>query len=80
MTGHATFWVKNVDGEVETEQTMQEGQAVQEKQVLIMHIITGDATIDVVFRRGEFSRLCANPNNADEAVEVAVNIEMEESE
>lgn len=81
MSGGATLWIKDVAGEVvERQPGLTESAAEHEKQVLIMHIRTGDATVNVVFRRGEFSQLCARPNDPEAEVEVAVNIELEEQD
>lgn len=81
MEGVATLWIKDVSGEVqERAPGLTESAAEHEKQVLILHVQTGDATINIVFRRGEFSALCANPNDPEAEVEVAVNIELEEQD
>lgn len=78
MPGGATLWIKDVQGEVAEPVAYVHGTEDQERQVIILHVRTGDATINVVFRRGEFAKLCARPNDVDAETEVAVNIEMEE--
>lgn len=81
MVGGATLWIKNVEGEVqERAPGLTESAADHEKQVIILHVQAADATINIVFRRGEFSALCANPNDPEAEVEVAVNIELEEQD
>lgn len=47
-----------------------------ERHVLVMRVVTeSNVNINLVFRRGEFSKLCANPNDPSAAIEVAVHIE-----
>jgi hypothetical protein len=81
MPGEATLWIKDVEGEVVPQPVgVYESAVEHEKQVIILHVQTGEATINIVFRRGEFSHLVANPNDPEAAKEVAVNIEMEEQD
>lgn len=78
MTGEATLWIKNEEGDVIPQPVgLYESAADHERQVVIIHVDAGDATLNVVFRRGELSKLLANPNDPSAATEVAVNIEME---
>jgi hypothetical protein len=78
MTGEATLWIKSEAGDVIPQPVgLYESAAEHEQQVVILHVNTGDATLNVVFRRGELSKLLANPNDLTAATEVAVNIEME---
>ena len=75
--GICTLWVKNVDEAGEASPAyLKETQVEQERQVVIMHVVTENGmTIDLCFRRTDLSAFLAFPNEADHAIEVAVNIE-----
>jgi hypothetical protein len=49
-------------------------QAVDdEQQYVVLHVQTDDTKLSIVFHRGDFSRLCANPNSKEQC-EVAVHL------
>lgn len=70
--GKATLWVRDIHGDdvVGHEESMAE----QEKLVTILNVQTEYGSLQLVFRRGEFSKLMAHPSNGYE-IEVALNME-----
>lgn len=70
--GLATLWCRNLDGNDVTGH--EASMAEQEKLVTILNVETEHGSLQLVFRRGEFSKLMAHPNNGYE-IDVALNME-----
>lgn len=70
--GMATVWCRDLDGnEVAGHEKPHDEQ---EKLVTILNVETEHGSLQLVFRRGEFSQMLAKPNSGFE-VEVAMNME-----
>lgn len=70
--GTASLWVRDVNGDDAV--GYEGGDKDQEQLVTILHVETEHGSMQLVFRRGEFSKLMAHPNNGYE-IEVALNLE-----
>lgn len=72
--GVSTVWIKDAKGTVVGKPQDQSG-AEQEHQVVILQLVLESGmTIRVLYRREDFSRMLAFPNDSD-PTEVAVNLE-----
>lgn len=77
--GVAVLWVEKPDGSV-VAHPADCSMAEQAEQVLALNVSVPDSGIELVlvFRRADFSKLLAHPNNPDFGIETAVSILMEE--
>ncbi len=72
--GVCTLWIKDAGGGIVAKPSDQTG-AEQEQHVVILQFVTeSNLTIRALFRRSDFSKMLATPNEAD-PTEVAVNVE-----
>lgn len=77
--GICTLWVKDEHGSV-IGKPQYMSAAEQERQVVILQVVLESGVkVQTLFRREDFSRMLAFPNDAD-PVEVAMNIEEEADE
>lgn len=75
--GVAALWIQTPDG-VQVQKPNAASRAEQEQQVIVMQVLSDEGlTINLVFRRTDFGRWLAHPNEPDEAIEVAINLEEE---
>lgn len=75
--GVASLWIQTPEGELASgPTTLAEAQKL-ETHVIILQVATeSGATLNLVFRKGEFSLMCAHPNTPV-CIEVAVSLERE---
>jgi hypothetical protein len=72
--GVCTLWIKSAEG-VQIEKPQDQTAAEQEQHVVILQVVMENGlSIKVLFRREDFSKMLAFPNEAD-PTEVAVNLE-----
>ena len=75
--GVCTLWVKDASGSVVGKPQDMSGAAQEQHVVILQVVLESGMKVQTLFRREDFSRMLAFPNDAD-PVEVAVNLEEEE--